>query len=203
MHAPASKPDQERLFEIAEAQQGFFTAAEAVRCGFARSTHSYHVQSGNWVREYRGIYRVRRFPQSEEGQFVLWSLWSRDRNGVAQGVFSNLTALAIKDLSDANPSRLHMTVPPDFRRSAETPPILVLHKARLSSTEILQERGFSVTTPLRAIIDAAESGDASRDMLRQAIVEGKSRGLITRSEIVNALERSDLDSWLRQNLQSA
>src|SRR5579871_759702 len=46
-----------RLFEIAESQQGYFTAKQAKAAGFAEKTHPYHVQVGNWIREYRGIYR--------------------------------------------------------------------------------------------------------------------------------------------------
>src|ERR1035441_2457066 len=49
---------QRRLFEIAEAQQGFFTTKQAKAAGFAENTHSYHVKVGNWIREYRGIYRL-------------------------------------------------------------------------------------------------------------------------------------------------
>lgn len=28
-----------------------------------------HVQGRNWIREHRGIYRIRRFPLSDDGQF--------------------------------------------------------------------------------------------------------------------------------------
>ena len=60
MCAVFAKPDSEKLFEIAEAQQGYFTAGQAGEAGYARSTHSYHVEAGNWVREHRGVYRLRR-----------------------------------------------------------------------------------------------------------------------------------------------
>lgn len=203
MRATTTGPDHARLFEIAESQQGYFTAAEAVASGFARSTHSYHVQSGNWVREHRGIYRLTRFPLSDDRQLVLWSLWSRDRRGISRGVYSHLTALSIKELSDANPAKLHMIVPPEFRRSGEQPPIVVLHKAPLAPNEILHELGFDITTPTRAILDAAASGDASREMIRQALAAGKSRGLITRRDIAAALDKPDLDPWLHKALQAA
>lgn len=202
MHAPIQRPDHERLFEIAESQQGFFTSAEAVECGFARSTHSYHVQNANWIREHRGIYRLRRFPRSDDGQLVVWTLWSRDRKGVSQGVYSHLTALSIMELSDANPSKLHMTVPPDFRRSAMAPPVLILHKAELPSEEVRHERGFAITTALRAIIDSAVSGNASRDLVRQAFAAAKNQGLVTRREVSAALDNPVLEPWLRELLQA-
>jgi hypothetical protein len=203
MHATTVRRDHDRLFEIAEGQQGYFTAAQAVESGFARSTHSYHVQAGNWVREHRGVYRLRRFPQSADGQLVLWSLWARDRHGIPQGVYSHLTALSIKNLSDANPPKLHMTVPPHFRRGSDPPAILILHKALLSPDEILHERGYAVTIPLRAILDVAQSGDASRDLIQQALTEGRARGLITYRQVTATLQKPNLDPWLRKALQDA
>lgn len=203
MCAAIAKPDSEQLFEITEAQQGYFTAGQAVEAGYARSTHSYHVDAGNWLRENRGIYRLRRYPQSDDGQLVLWSLWSRDRAGEPEGVYSHLTALRIKDLSDANPARLHMTVPPDFRRNGEVPSILVLHKAKLTPGEITREHGYAVTTPMRAIVDLGVSGAADRDIIKQAFREGQSRGLITRKQITAASARDDLPTWLRRLLEDA
>ena len=45
------------------------------------TSSSYHVKAGNWLREHRGIYRLRQYPQTDNGHLVLWSLWSRDRHG--------------------------------------------------------------------------------------------------------------------------
>jgi predicted transcriptional regulator of viral defense system len=201
MRDAIAKPDHDKLFGIAESQHGYFSSAQATQSGFARSTHSYHVQSGHWIREHRGIYRLKRFPLSEEGQFVLWSLWSRDRTGIPKGVYSHLTALSIQDLSDANPEKLHMTVPPDFRRSAKKPGVLRLHKSQLARDEILDQGGYQITTPARSILDAAVSGYASRDMVQEAITAAKKRGLVTRSAISAVLSKSNLDPWLREAFQ--
>jgi predicted transcriptional regulator of viral defense system len=159
------------------------------------------VKEGNWLREHRGIYRLRQYPQSENGQLVLWSLWSRNRRGEPQGVYSHTTALSLRDLSDANPSRLHMTVPPGFRRNSEVPAVLELHKSRLEPHEVIRQRGYAITTVMRAIFDAAGSGDADRDMLEQALGEGLRRGLITRTEIHQAKTRVDAAPALKQILE--
>lgn len=201
MRAASTPPDHDHLFAIAESQNGYFTMAQALEAGFARSTHSYHVKEGNWLREHRGIYRLRQYPQSENGHLVLWALWSRDRRGVPQGVYSHTTALALRDLSDANPSKLHMTVPPGFRRNSEIPAVLVLHKSRLGPREVLHERGYAVTTVMRAILDSAETGDAEVNMLEEAMSEGLRRGLITRMEIKQAKARGDIAPVMEQILE--
>jgi predicted transcriptional regulator of viral defense system len=201
MRAVATPPDHDHLFAIAESQDGYFTMAQALEAGFARSTHSYHVKEGNWLREHRGIYRLRQYPHTENGQLVLWSLWSRDRHGKPQGVYSYATALALRDLSDANPSKLHMTVPPGFRRNSETPAVLVLHKSRLEPHEVIRERGYAITTVMRAILDSAASGDADMSMLEQALAEGLRRGLITRTEVKQAKARGDVFSEMKQILE--
>jgi len=117
------------------------------------------------------------------------------------GVYSHTTALALRDLSDANPSKLHMTVPPSFRRNSEMPAILVLHKSRLEPHEVIRERGYAITTAMRSILDSAGSGDADMDMLEQAVGEGLQRGLITRTEIKQAKSRVDLAPVLKQILE--
>lgn len=200
MRAVSSPPDNDLLFAIAEGQDGYFTMAQAQEAGFARSTHSYHVKAGNWVREHRGIYRLKRYPVSGRGDLVLWSLWSRDRTGIPQGVYSHETALALRDLSDANPSKLHMTVPPGFRRNSAIPPVLALHKRELSAAEIVRERGYAVTRPMRAILDCAEAG-TDHGLLGQALEQGLQRGLITRAELKRARSGDRHPVWLMKMLE--
>ena len=178
-HREASR----RLFEIAEQQQGFFTTKQAKAAGFAENTHPYHVQVGNWIREYRGIYRLALFPVTDRPDLVLWALWSRNRNEEIEGVYSHHTVLSFYDLSDLNPAKLHMTVPTDFRRNSEIPGVLVLHYADLAASDVQTVQGFKITRPLRAILDLIEAGTVERNFIRQAITQAVDRGLITRPEI--------------------
>jgi|ERR1051325_5265070 predicted transcriptional regulator of viral defense system len=174
---------QRRLFEIAESQQGFFTAKQAKAAGFAENTHPYHVQVGNWIREHRGIYRLAFFPPAEHPDLVKWALWSQNRDEEMEGVYSHQTALSLHELSDLNPARLHMTVPSHFRRNSEIPAILVLHYAELPAGDIQTAQGFKYTRPLRTIIDLIEADTVERTFLRQALRQALHRGLITRSEV--------------------
>ena len=162
---------------MAEGQQGLFTARQAVQAGFDERNHPYHVKSGNWVKEYRGIYRLKNFPYFPDSQFSLWSLWSYNKKGQVQGVYSHETALQIYNLSDLSPSKLHITVPVNFRRSSPIPDILVLYKDTLKPSEWQTMAGYRVTTPTRTLFDIVSSKSISKKFISQTIKEGLLRGL--------------------------
>src|ERR1700720_1112631 len=173
-HREASR----RLFEVAEQQQGFFTTKQAKAAGFAENTHPYHVQVGNWTREHRGIYRLALFPTTDRPELVLWALWSRNRNEEVEGVYSHQTALSLYELSDLSPSKLHMTVPTDFRRNSEIPGILRLHYADLPKSDVTTSQGYRFTRPLRTILDLIDAGTVEERFIRQGLREALHRGLI-------------------------
>ena len=175
-----------RLYEVAEDQQGLFTTKQAKAAGFAENTHPYHVQAGNWIRQHRGIYRLALFPPTEHPDLVQWALWSRNRREETEGVYSHETALSLWELSDANPSKLHITVPKHFRRNSKPPSILVLHHAAVPQEDIEVAQGYKFTKPLRTILDVVEADSASKDIVRQAIRQAFERGLINRKQLGSA-----------------
>ncbi len=197
-HREASR----QLFDVAEQQQGFFTTKQAKAAGFAENTHPYHVQAGNWIREHRGIYRLALFPATDRPDLALWSLWSRNRDEEIEGVYSHDTAISLYDLSDLNPSKLHMTVPTDFRRNSEIPSVLVLHYADLPENDTQTAQGFRFTRPLRTILDLIDAGTVERNFIRQALRQAVTRGLITRQQIrtrpMSGPARKIVDEALRQ-----
>lgn len=69
-----SQETENKLFEIAESQQGYFTSRQAKVAGYKDNTHPYHVRSAHWVRVHRGIYRLAKFPRANRpdlnGYFV-------------------------------------------------------------------------------------------------------------------------------------
>jgi predicted transcriptional regulator of viral defense system len=172
-----------QLHEIAQSQQGFFTTKQAIRAGFSEKTHSYHVNARNWIREHRGIYRLADFPTPERPDLMLWYLWSQDRQEQPEGTYSHDTALSLHELSDIMPSKLHMTVPREFRRNSRIPEILVLHRAQLDPSEVQEVHGVRVTRVLRTIMDLLRSGHVDRSQLKLAVDEAIRRGLIARGEI--------------------
>ncbi len=177
---------------IASRQQGYFTARQALEAGYSYPSQYYQSETGNWIREGHGIYRIADYAAADRPDLVLWSLWSRDRHGKPQGVFSHETALSIHDLSDVMPAHLHMTVPPSFRKSAKIPRVLVIHRAILTATDIQDMDGYSVTRPLRTIIDVSSLETVSVDILEQTVRQALQRGLVKRDDLTKAakLEQS-------------
>jgi len=194
--------ERTELFELAESQQGFFTAKQAEKAGFLNKNHSYHVKAGNWIREGRGVYRLRAFPRTDDSQLIALSLWTRNREDKPEGVYSHETALSIHDLSDVMPAKLHMIVPKHFRRNAKTPSALVLHYGDLKDSDIEQMRGYRVTKPLRTIVDLLTEDGTANDLISQAFFEAVERGLIpirdTKSnELPDGMKNTFIE-WLKQ-----
>ena len=195
-----AKTAADALFAVAEEQQGYFTSKQATNAGYQLGSQAHHVKSGNWTRVERGIYRLTRFPQSSDEQLVIYALWSRNREGRPEGVYSHQTALSIHELSDVNPAKLHMTVPAAFRRTAKPPNVLVLHRSNLNPKDIELRQGFAVTRPLRTIADLAVAESTARDLVQQALMEGRRSGVITAREISMLGRNPRLPLWFQELL---
>ena len=167
-----------RLFEVADRQQGYFTSQQAEECGISRSNFHFRLRSGEWEKSLRGIYRLIRYPVTDRSELVLWILWSRDKKGNSQGVWSHETALDIHEMSDIMPSKMHMTVPLHFRRRVAIPKNLKLHYATLPKSDKEDWQGYQVTTPLRTLLDIIEEGIVPQDQIEQAIRDGIQKGIL-------------------------
>jgi len=126
----------------------------------------------------RGIYRLVHFPPGDhEGLTAVW-LWSE-----RVGVFSHQTSLALHDLSDVLPSRVHLMLPVSWtKRRLRVPDGVVLH---YGDVEDRKRRWFGpvpVTEPSRALEDCARQ-NLSPELLRGAALEALHRGLVARHEL--------------------
>lgn len=175
-----------RLWEIASLQDGFFAARQAREVGYDTNGQAYQVKAGNWVREHRGIYRFVGYPFGDRPDLMKWHLWSCNRAGEPQGVYSHETALSLYEVSDVNPAKIHMSVPRGFRRSAAIPKILVLHFGRLPREEVADMHGVRVTTAIRTLVDVVRAGTLARDLLEQAVTESVRLGLVTQASLDEA-----------------
>jgi len=171
-----------RLYQVASAQGGYFTAGQALQAGYAYSQQHFHVGRGNWLQIDRGLYRLHDFPPGEREDLVRWSLWSRNQRGLPQAVVSHDTALTVHELSDVMPSQVHLTVPPGFRK--KIPPGCVLHRANLAAGDVELRDGYQVTTPLRTLLDVALS-PLSQEHLNAAVSDALERGLVRRRQLEN------------------
>lgn len=173
---------KDKLFQIADSQQGYFTSEQAETCGYSRPNFHLRLTSGEWTRELRGIYKLSRYPITDRPELVLWTLWSRSKEGVPQGIWSHETALDIHELSDVMPKKMHLSVPKKFRKRVAIPKILQLHYADISEPDIEDHQGYRVTTPLRTIQDIILEGKIAKEQVTKAIREAMQKGLISKQE---------------------
>lgn len=174
---------RDRLWQIATAQRGYFTAKQALEAGYAYPTQHYHRQRGHWRRIDHGVYRFNEYlalPGEDTDHFVRWALWSHDR-----AVVSHTSALTVHDLGIANPAAIHLTVPPGFRKKHHA---VSLHHASLTPDEIEQHEGFRVTTPTQAIAETAAAG-MDQDIVDSAVADALSQGFTDREGLLEAAQR--------------
>ncbi|HVT59428.1 MAG TPA: type IV toxin-antitoxin system AbiEi family antitoxin domain-containing protein [Thermoanaerobaculia bacterium] len=172
------------LYAVATRQGSYFTAKQAAAMGYSKQHLDYHRRFGNFERIERGLYRLPTLPFSPHDDLIRWSLWSRGRDDRPQAVVSHETALAFYELSDLIPAKIHLSVPPGFRKTP--PPVCILHKAVLTPQEEELGEGFRVTTPLRTLVDVA-AAPVPQEQVERAIEEALERGLVRRSQLVEAL----------------
>lgn len=182
-------PDWDVLFDVAQAQAGYFTTKQAAHAGYSPQLLAYY-RANRVERVRRGIYRLVHFPASDHEDLVVFWLWSEQ-----EGVFSHETALALHDLSDILPSRVHLTLPARWRRRRlRVPAGLVLHFADIGEGDRSSFDAVPVTGPRRTLMDCIEIHVEPR-LVEQAIRQARQRGFISatdetrlRSELVGVGE---------------
>jgi len=172
---------QRALISVAATQGGYFTAHQAERAGYVHPHLTYHVKRGNFERVGRGLYRIPTIPLSEHDDLIRLTLWSRGRDDVPQAVVSHESALSLHELSDMLPGKVHLTVPPSFRRAA--PRNCTLHKANIVEDDCIAWGAFRVTTPLRTLTDVASEVAVPTEQLELAVHDALERGLVVKSRL--------------------
>lgn len=167
----ATRPDHQRLFDIATEQAGYFTTAQARTCRFSSPLLTHHVKNGRFVRAARGLYRLRDYPTSPREELL--AAWLRL---APDAVASHESALDLLGLSDVIPNRIHLTVPRSRRKLAQ-PSGVTIHTTtrKLGGPDVVVRDGMRLTGPARTIVDVAEVGAAPEQIVlaaRQAIDRG-------------------------------
>ena len=177
-----------RLFTVAAAQGGYFTAAQAKDVGYSYQAQAHHVAAGNWHRIDRGLFRLAEWVPDLHDDLIRWTLWSKDR-----AVVSHETALGVHGIGELESPRVHLTVPPDFTMRDDA---VTLHRAALPASDVADHGGFRATTVLRSLIDVAAAG-VDEDQLARAIAEARDAGRITLRSLRSRAEAIDLSAALR------
>lgn len=161
----------ERIYAVAEPQAGYFTTSQAKEAGFSQPQLTYYVRRGRFLRVKWGVYRLALFPSSPHADlYVAWL------EAGPSAVISHESALALHDLSDVLPGRIHLTIP---RSASRRHAGLTLHTNQLDPVDITSIAGLLVTTVPRTIADVAASGLAD-ELVIQAVHQAIQRGLASK-----------------------
>jgi len=164
-----------RVYGRAAEQHGFLTPADVREAGGSPMALVMLARRGTVEHVDRGLYRI---PELAGGPFA------REQEALLRlpgGVLSHDTALAVADLADVNPQRVHVTMPHGYQLRKRIPAWIVLHRAHLEPGEIDAVAGLAVTTPARSILDAL-AGHTGRRFTEQAFVTARERKLLTAPE---------------------
>ncbi len=145
------------LYKVAEGQLGYFTAHQAKLTEYSDSNFGYYIRRGYWKHCLDGVYRLQAFPPFDKEEFVLYALWSHDKASIPQCIFSHLSALYYYDLLDGPPNTWHMTKSPQCRIAKKIPDNIILHKASLPNSDIVDVGNFRITTVQRTMYDIART----------------------------------------------
>ncbi|MCP4602752.1 MAG: hypothetical protein GY847_19925 [Proteobacteria bacterium] len=188
----SGSPDWDRLYEIAAAQEGHFTTAQAAEAGYSPQLLAKYLKSDRITRVRRGVYRLIHFPAGEHEEFVVIWLWAE-----RVGVFSHETALALHGLSDVMPAKVYLTLPSFWkRRRLRVPEGVVLHFTDIEDADRTWFGAVPVTTVTRTLGDCADARVAP-DFVRDAFEEAADRGLVDRNSLPNVA------SYLKQFFSSS
>lgn len=183
---PITRMDE--LFALAEEQDGLFTSKEARSLGIQDSVLVRLKQRGRLERMSRGVYRIAHYPAERLAQYREAILWAQASNGPERIALSHETALLLYGISDANPSRVNLTVPVSARMRRAHPKWVAIHRADLAAEDIQLHEGMPVTSIERSILDVLAS-TRRVDFARQAITDAVRKGLLTPSQATGLRKR--------------
>lgn len=177
---------QRALWEIAVEQYGYVSTQDARELGID-TVELRKLAAREQLRHVTyGVYRFPQIPVTERDHYMLAVLWTGSR----EAALSHDTALAVHELCDINPDRIHLAVPAASRIRRRGGEFYVLHRADLPESDVDWWEGIKTVPPRTAIAQGIDSGVPSA-LLRQALATARARGRITideRDQLVIALE---------------
>lgn len=182
----------QELYQIAEAQAGYFTTAQARQAGFSYPLLAHYVKSGRILRIRRGVYRLAHFPEMPHADlYIAWL------SAGPKAVISHESALLLYGLTDLLPAEIHLTVP---RTASRRLPGVRFHTSHLEPEEVTGRQGLPVTTLPRTLSDLIRSGVAD-EWIAQAVQQALERGLVTPAMLEEEARRRS--KWVARRLHAA
>ncbi len=171
------RPNIRGLEADAYQQSGYFTAEQASTHGVSPQLLNHHVKQRRFERIRRGLYRVRGFPTSQHDD--MREKWMAV--GMDKAVLSHESALALLELSDNIPDRVHLLVP-RRHRGLRRPPGVVLHtRPNDEKVATVWRDGMPLTTPARTLVDVAD--EIQPEQAAMAARQALALGLLTRRQL--------------------
>ena len=161
------------IYSLAEDQMGYVTTSQAAAAGVKNTALVMLERRKRIERVSRGVYRLVEFPTHPLAQYMQATLWPYPK----RGILSHETALALYELSDVDPAKVHITLPATFRLQRTVPDYIVTHRARLADEDVTRLEAMPITTPARSIGDCIDAhlGPA---LVGDAIVQARQSGMI-------------------------
>jgi len=187
---PSRTEKLQRLFELAAAQAGHFTAAQARELGYSARSLVHHVSAGHIERVSRGFYRLVGVPVGPHEDIVAAWLRLAPRSAVV----SHDTALALYELAPSRSREIHLTLPRERRpRTPRTNAAVALHTTTvpLRRDEVTNRFGVQLTSPARTLADIADIG-ADPSVVIEATGRAVTTGLVSTKELRRALKRRSI-----------
>ena len=119
----------EALVSLASAGYGYFTAKQARNLGYSWATIENHLRRGRIRRTARGVYRLLSIPTDSHSQEREILLRAGDR-----AVLSHESALALHQLSDVIPHKIHISLPRSARWQTFNDKVIRIHFTSLTPT---------------------------------------------------------------------
>jgi predicted transcriptional regulator of viral defense system len=165
-----------QLAQRAAENYGYVSGEDARALGVPMGTLNALARRGQLEHAAHGIYRVPLIPPSPLDEYMLATLWPDGR-----GRISHESALGLFDMSDANPAKIHVTVPASYRTHRDIPALYILHHEDLDAIDEAIFEGIPVVSPAKAVRQA-QARHVRRSLLEQAIDDGVRGGWLRDSQ---------------------
>lgn len=174
-----------RLADLAAENYGYLTTEQVEEAGIDPHRLLELARRGQLEHRVQALYRLPLIPPTPLDAYREATLWPRG----SEGVISHATALDLYGLGDADPAKIHLTLPRAHRPRREVPRQYVLHHEDLPPEEVRLYEGIPAVTPAKAIRQSRRLGP---ELLRAAIEDGLRRGLLRPREAEDLRDELDL-----------